>query len=149
MGWDYDALIAELESSYQTAEGYTSTARAEITNARNHWIAGQDHEAIDDLIDAVYENNQASEHILAQGFYGWPGTRHAVTDALDRDKACPFITEDDVPTVDMDSILSAMITADFEDLQKFIGIVDAYRVALWNEPFNVDFYAALARGFTP
>lgn len=149
MAWDYDALIAQLESKYQTAEGETSSARAEITNARNHWIAAQDHEAIDDLIDAVYDNNQACEAILAQGFYGWPGTRHALTDALDRDKACPFITECEPDELTMDAILSVMITADFEDLQKFVGIVDAYRVALWNEPFNVDFYAALARGFTP
>lgn len=51
--------------------------------------------------------------------------------------------------VDMDAILSAMITADFDQLQKFTGLIDAYRVALWNEPFNADFYAALARGFTP
>jgi len=49
--------------------------------------------------------------------------------------------------VNMDSILSAMITATFEQLQKFIGIEDAYRVALWNAPFNAEFYAALARGF--
>jgi len=51
--------------------------------------------------------------------------------------------------VTMDTILSAMITADFDELQQFIGIVDAYRVSLWNEPFNAEFYAALARGFTP
>lgn len=50
-------------------------------------------------------------------------------------------------SVDMDSILNAMLAAKFDELQKFIGLVDAYRVALWNAPFNADFYAALARGF--
>jgi len=49
--------------------------------------------------------------------------------------------------VDMDAILTAMTTANFDQLQHFIGLVDAYRVALWNAPFNADFYAALARGF--
>ena len=49
--------------------------------------------------------------------------------------------------ITMDAILSAMITASFDELQKFIGLVDAYRVAVWNAPFNADFYAALARGF--
>ena len=49
--------------------------------------------------------------------------------------------------VTMDAILSAMLGANFEQLQYFIGLVDAYRVALWNAPFNADFYAALARGF--
>lgn len=52
-----------------------------------------------------------------------------------------------VAAVDMDSILTAMITSSFDQLQKFIGIVDAYRVALWNAPFNAEFYGALARGF--
>lgn len=51
------------------------------------------------------------------------------------------------PGVTMPAILSAMVTAEYEELQQFIGIVDAYRVALWNEWFNVEYYAALARGF--
>jgi len=49
--------------------------------------------------------------------------------------------------VDMDAILNAMLRADFSELQKFVGLVDAYRVAIWNAPFNSQFYAALARGF--
>jgi len=49
--------------------------------------------------------------------------------------------------VDMPSILSAMLAAEYEELQEFIGIVDAYRVALWNQWFNAEYYAALARGF--
>lgn len=49
--------------------------------------------------------------------------------------------------VTMDSILSAMISADYQQLQKFVGLVDAYRMAIWNQPFNAEFYAALARGF--
>jgi hypothetical protein len=47
----------------------------------------------------------------------------------------------------MDDILNAMLGATFAQLQQFIGIEDAYRVALWNAPFNADFYAALARDF--
>lgn len=47
----------------------------------------------------------------------------------------------------MDDILNAMLGATFVQLEKFIGIEDAYRVALWNAPFNAEFYAALARGF--
>lgn len=49
--------------------------------------------------------------------------------------------------VNMDAILNAMLGADFTELQKFIGLVDAYRVAIWNAPFNAEFYGALARGF--
>ena len=147
MGWNYDALIDELEGKLDLAETETYRARGEISKAQSHWNSGDDHGCLDDLIDAVQYNNQAIEYIMSQGFYGWNGSTHALTDALNRDKACPFITEAPPSEVTMDNILSAMITAGFDDLQKFIGIVDAYRVALWNEPFNAEFYAALARGF--
>jgi len=49
--------------------------------------------------------------------------------------------------VTMDAILSAMVQADPDQLQYFIGIVDAYRQSIWNRPFNKEFFAALARGF--
>lgn len=49
--------------------------------------------------------------------------------------------------IDMDAIINAMLSASFDQLQKFIGLVDAYRVAIWNAPFNAEFYAGLARGF--
>lgn len=147
MGWSYDALIAELTGKLNLAETETYWGRKESTYARNHWLAAQDHLAIDDLIDAVNRNNQAIEYVMCQGFYQWNGSSHALTDALDRDKACPFITECPPVDVTMDAILSAMITANFDDFQMFVGIVDGYRTALWNEPFNVDMYAALARGF--
>lgn len=51
--------------------------------------------------------------------------------------------------VTMDEILTAMLTAEYDQLQKFIGIEDAYRSAIWDQPFNAEFYAALARGFRP
>jgi hypothetical protein len=54
---------------------------------------------------------------------------------------------DALGTIDMDAIINAMLKATFDQLQYFIGLEDAYRVALWNAPFNADFYAALARGF--
>ncbi len=49
--------------------------------------------------------------------------------------------------VDMASILTAMMSASFEELTSFIGITQAYKVAVWDTPFNEEFYAALARGF--
>jgi hypothetical protein len=52
-------------------------------------------------------------------------------------------------SVSMDSILNAMLLADYDQLQKFIGIEDAYRSAIWDQPFNAEFYAALANGFRP
>ena len=49
--------------------------------------------------------------------------------------------------VTMDAILTAMLAAEFDEIQQLVGIVDAYRVALWDTWFNTEFYAALARGF--
>lgn len=49
--------------------------------------------------------------------------------------------------VSMDAIINAMLTSDISQLEWFIGLVDAYRMALWNQPFNAEFYAAIARGF--
>ena len=49
--------------------------------------------------------------------------------------------------VDMDGILNALLSASFEQLQRVVGITDAYKVAIWDAPFNEEFYAALARGF--
>lgn len=50
-------------------------------------------------------------------------------------------------SVDMDSILSAMTTASFEQLTSFMGLTQAYKVAVWDAPFFEEYYAALARGF--
>lgn len=149
MAWSYDSLITELESKYATAESRTSTARWQLGQADSDWGSGDDHAAIKHLMYAIDYNNQAIEAVLAQGFYGWSGDSHALLNALNRSKACPFIDEAPAGEVTMDDILTAMISANFGNLQTFIGIVDAYRVALWNEPFNAEFYAALARGFTP
>jgi len=49
--------------------------------------------------------------------------------------------------VTMDEILSAMVAAEPDEVTYFIGLVDAYRSALWDKPFNSDFFASLARGF--
>ena len=49
--------------------------------------------------------------------------------------------------VTMGDILSEMMSASFDELTKFMMITDAYKVAVWDAPFNEEFYAALARGF--
>jgi len=49
--------------------------------------------------------------------------------------------------VDMDQILSAMVQSSFAQLTSFMGITQAYKTAVWDAPFNEEYYAALARGF--
>lgn len=47
----------------------------------------------------------------------------------------------------MDDILNEMLSATFEQLTSWMGITQAYKVAVWDAPFNEEYYAALARGF--
>ncbi len=49
--------------------------------------------------------------------------------------------------VTMSAIIEAMLTADLEQITFFVGLLDAYRQAIWNRPFNSELFAALARGF--
>ncbi len=49
--------------------------------------------------------------------------------------------------ITMADILAEMLSASFEELRQFMGITQAYKVAVWDAPFNEEYYAALARGF--
>jgi len=49
--------------------------------------------------------------------------------------------------ITMDAILTSMTAASFEQLTSFMGITQAYKTAVWDAPFNEEYYAALARGF--
>jgi len=51
------------------------------------------------------------------------------------------------PEITMDQILTSMTAASFEQLTAFMGITQAYKTAVWDAPFNEEYYAALARGF--
>lgn len=49
--------------------------------------------------------------------------------------------------ITMDDILTTMLGANPNQVTNFVGLVDAYRQSIWNQPFNAEYYAALARGF--
>lgn len=49
--------------------------------------------------------------------------------------------------VDMDAIIYAMLTAEPDEINYFIGLEEAFKQFVWNRPFNQEFYAAIARGF--
>lgn len=48
---------------------------------------------------------------------------------------------------DMDGLIATMMTAEFSQIHQFVGISDAYRTALWDQPFDSQFYAELAASF--
>lgn len=49
--------------------------------------------------------------------------------------------------VTMDAMLNAMLSSTFTQLTSWMGITQAFKVAVWDAPFNEEYYAALARGF--
>lgn len=147
MGWTYDQLLTTLYEKYAAA----NLDRASVSAARNaaniDWQAADDHAAIGHIIDGMTETIQYMANMLAKGYYGWNGSTYLLPNMLDPSKACPFITADDVPPVDMAAIIVAMLSANPDEVEYFVGLVDAYRQSIWNRPFNKDMFAALARGF--
>jgi len=114
--------------------------KSQLNWARFAWDAGNDHGAINALINSGWFLSTLLS--MAFDFY---------EDETDQSCFCESIyyagKGGDGATVDMDAILNAMLAAEFSEFQMFIGIEDAYRMALWNKPFNAEFYAALGRGF--
>jgi len=98
-------------------------------------------------LKATFFNMAAIQDVLAIENYGWGGRHPAIANALDRDKACPFITGAEPYELTMDDLIQTMLVADPNQVEYFIGLVDAYRQSVWNRPFNQEFFAALARGF--
>ncbi len=130
--------LVALKEYYGFALSYADQAGDWRSQAKTHWDVNEDHEAIYDIICAIDKLEVCVGNLTGryESFYPEYGILHFLETHTAENGA-----------VDMDSILTAMITADFDQLQKFVGLVDAYRVAVWNAPFNADFYAALARGF--
>lgn len=135
---DRDSDLTLIRSYYNSANTKNTAAMGYIQDAYTHWNLNQDHAAIEDMLSACSQLWYAIDYLIY--------------------KYTPFYWDMPIPhflqyhttekaEVDMDGILNAMLAAEFEELQKFIGIVDAYRMSLWNKPFNAEFYAALARGF--
>lgn len=123
-------------------DGYTVFAERLIAfddhkdDAYIHYILAQDHEAIFDIIEALQDCIWS---------FNWMSNYNS-------DYSPPWVVpyyfqEYAGGVVDMDAILNAMLVAEPDEVMKFIGIVDAFKQSIWNQPFNQEMYAALARGF--
>lgn len=61
--------------------------------------------------------------------------------------ACVYKAWSEAGATDMDGIINAMLAAKSEEITKFIGLEQAFMAAIWNAPYNHEYYSALARGF--
>ena len=116
----------------------------DLVNAQQHWDLAQDHDCLQDLLFWAWHVDNSLQKFFETYTYPFPRYRMF--------KLYTMMWEYDYEEmpgaeVTMSAIINAMLTADFDELKSFVGIADAYRVSLWNKPFEVEFYAALARGF--
>ena len=134
------SYITTLNSQFSSASTYLATCSTQLRYAGTDLSA----ELFLNAGDHLYAAGNALE--TARGFL-YNGTISGVCAAL---LLCLNKINTDWPTdstVSMASILSAMLLATPDELTKFIGIEQAFMAAMWNAPYNGEYYAALARGF--
>lgn len=133
--WDTkDDWIAWLREAYDTGFTLLGSSRLNTDDAWDQWNYGDKDWAFNLLCGAMYDIQSALSQVLnMEDGYGDEHPFHE------------FVYK--YATFDMDALLNAMLVATYEQLQKFVGISDAYRCAIWDQPFNAEFYAALAQGF--
>jgi len=145
MPWaELPTILNDISDNWDSAVSSLGQFQTNLVQAHYHYGVGDDHTAMLWILECLDEVSDTFDWMLS---YIWPFSPKTMLMACLKKMRTEYSAAG--AEVDMDAILSAMVTADFYDLQMFIGIVDAYRVSLWNEPFNAEFYAALARGFTP
>jgi len=133
-----DAL-AKMASGAITSRLQAGYADTDLDRAWVHWDAAQDHLAIEDLLNAC-------DHLRLSCAYA-----DYAYSPYDSDGANVWYLENciDIPEVDMAAILNAMLAAELDEIMYFVGLTDAYKQSVWNQEFNQEFFAALARGFNP
>jgi len=137
-----DALITAGFNDGGTAFSYLMQARNHLYDLGNQ-IAANNWAAAETACDQAADDFGQFGKYLMQDDIWYHGLRY------DWKEAFQWIS-DNWPVgggVTMADILSEMLSASFEELTSFMGITQAYKVAVWDAPFNEEFYAALARGF--
>jgi len=129
---DIWVALNELSAGMNTWRGEFINLGAQI--AANNWGAAQ---TSCNTLASIYSTSVRAKLCDSSGFKGKLNT--ALTWINDNWSAGGSVT--------MDEILNEMLSASFEQLTAFMGITQAYKVAVWDAPFNEEYYAALARGF--
>ena len=126
--------------------GLMSGAGAHMDSAVNFATAG-------DLENAIKQTHNAFDHAIDVHSwlfeipeYGYP--RYYIIDLFEIiDNRFNALEGAEPADLTMAAILQCMLTATAAEIKYFVGILDGYRQAVWNKPFDSEFFAALARGF--
>lgn len=136
---DVDTSLGKYQTAYTkigNAIGYHSLARMQFD-------AGGYNAALDYIIQSVGEIVAYMSPAITYTSGG--ATKYYLINALMQLSA---YSDEPAYELTMDSLLTTMLSADPSQVLYFVGLVDAYKQSVWNKPFNEEFYAALARGFT-
>lgn len=131
--WDtIDGWIAWMKDQYDTGSVLLGTSRSETDEAFDEWFYGDPDWGFAMLCYAMYDL-QSSMSAFLNIEDGW-GDVHPFQE---------FVYQYCV--TNMENILKAMLQAEFTELKQFVGIVDAYRATIWDQPFEAQYYADLVR----
>lgn len=137
MGW-FATHTGYLKEAYDYAEMWAEYARDRFDDAQVHWLAAQDHEAIQDIITGCI-NLTAGIHALTDKYSGvWPYYRLCKILTL-----CWEYDTAEMPEYELtaNKIAEAWMANDFEGRAITIAMIDRMRQIIWDEPFNVQWAA--------
>lgn len=128
-------------------------AAGKMAGAGSHMDFAVDFAGVGDYENAIKQTHNAFDHVLdthSQFFYigavEYP--RYHIIDLFEIiDTRFIDLEAAEPAEITMAAILQVMLTATAAEIKYFVGIVDGYRQAIWNQPFDSEFFAALARGF--
>lgn len=136
------ATCAQVLATMKTFMGY---AGDQLGYADNDRAIAYSYNVVDDYKNAILHITYALTELITAGQYtileNYPSAGEF---------PIPYYMENCLGgsyELSMDDIINTMLVADPDEVQYFIGLVDAYRQSIWNRPFNKEFFAALARGF--
>ena len=137
---NFNSAYNALSTAWTTAKTYHGWANTDITWAATRWSEGNDHAAIYFTFSGLQDVWFCLRYLadFAEASYGYSHLMESI-----------YWANKDIPAADftMDTLIQTMLVADPNQVEYFVGLVDAYRMSIWNRPFNQEFFAALGRGF--
>jgi len=144
MAVDWNYLISSMETYHLSAFWDGEDCSGHVTKAWTKWGESNYNSCLYWTLFAVDDLQYTIHDITLRFLWGENGFSMMVPAAFRYLKSA---VDSLGGGLTMDAILSTMLSANPEQVNYFVGLVDAYRQSIWNRPFDKDFYSALAKGF--
>jgi len=136
----FSSAFSSLQSHWTQGKDNFSLAVSEHTAALAAWTAGNDHEAIRLLCNTAYYDTYALRCIAQYD--------EAANDQSELMESLYWGGQ--VPpsyVLTMLKLIAVMSVAMPDEIMTFICLEDAYRAALWDRPYNPEYFATMVRAF--